>query len=35
MVLKPPMEREKLAVELYREGKVSLGKACEIAGLSS
>ncbi len=28
------MEREKFAVELYRDGKVSLGKACEISGLS-
>jgi len=26
--------REKVAVELYREGKISLGKACEISGLS-
>lgn len=34
MVQKPPKEREKFAVELYRHGKVSLGKACEISGLS-
>jgi predicted HTH domain antitoxin len=34
MMRKPPKEREKFVVELYREGKVSLGKACEIAGLS-
>ena len=26
--------REKVAVELYGEGKISLGKACEISGLS-
>ena len=26
--------REKIAVELYKEGKISLGKASEIAGLS-
>ena len=26
--------REKVAVELYKEGKISLGKACEISGLS-
>ncbi len=26
--------KEKLAVELYKEGKVSLGKASEIADLS-
>ncbi len=25
---------KKIAIELYREGKVSLGKACEVAGLS-
>lgn len=34
MVQNPPKEREKFAVELYRDGKVSLGKACEISGLS-
>lgn len=34
MVQKPPKEREKLAVKLYMEGKISIGKACEIAGLS-
>jgi predicted HTH domain antitoxin len=34
MVQKLPKEREKLAVELYREGNISLGKTCEIAGLS-
>jgi predicted HTH domain antitoxin len=26
--------REKIALELYKEGKISLGKASEIAGLS-
>ena len=26
--------REKVAVELYKDGKISLGKACEISGLS-
>ena len=26
--------REKFAVELYKEGKASVGKACEIANLS-
>jgi len=26
--------REKVAIKLYREGVISLGKACEIAGLS-
>lgn len=34
MMQKPPIEREKFAVELYREGKVSLGKASEVANLS-
>ncbi|MFZ3059160.1 MAG: UPF0175 family protein [Candidatus Methanoperedens sp.] len=34
MVQKLPKECEKFAVELYKEGKISLGKACEIAGLS-
>lgn len=34
MVQKLPKEREKLAEELYKEEKISLGKACEIAGLS-
>lgn len=34
MIQKPPNEREKLAVELYRERNISLGKACEIADLS-
>ncbi len=34
MVQNPQKEREKFAVELYRDGKVSLGKTCEIAGLS-
>ncbi len=34
MMQKPPKESEKIAIELYREGKVSLGKACEISGLS-
>ncbi len=34
MVQKSPKEREKLAVELYKEGKVSLGKASEVADLS-
>ena len=31
---KPPNECEKLAEELYKEEKISLGKTCEIAGLS-
>ena len=26
--------REKIAIELYKDGKISLGKASEIAGLS-
>ncbi len=26
--------REKIAIELYKEGEISLGKASEIAGLS-
>ncbi|AGK61253.1 hypothetical protein Asulf_01257 [Archaeoglobus sulfaticallidus PM70-1] len=30
----PKVVRLYLAIELYREGKVSLGKASEIAGLS-
>lgn len=34
MAQKPPKESGKLAVELYREGKISLDKACEISGLS-
>jgi len=34
MMQKPPKEREKFALELYKEEKISLGKACEIAGLS-
>ena len=34
MMQKPPNEREKLAEELYKEERISLGKACEIAGLS-
>ena len=34
MVQNPQKEREKLAVELYREGNISLGKTSEIAGLS-
>lgn len=33
MVQKPPFESGKLAVELNREGRVSLGKASEIADL--
>ena len=31
---KLPIERERFAVELYREGKLSLGKASEVANLS-
>lgn len=34
MGLKPLNEREKIAIGLYKEEKISLGKACEIAGLS-
>jgi len=34
MVQNPQKEREKFAVELYRVGNISLGKTCEIAGLS-
>jgi len=30
----PKLVRLYLAIELYREGKVSLGKAAEIAGVS-
>ncbi len=34
MVQNPSKEREKLAIELYREGKISPGKATEIAAIS-
>ncbi len=34
MMQKPLKERERLTIELYREEKASLGKACEVAGLS-